>query len=488
MPTTLTQKNRAASISTPLGADVLVLKSVAGTEEIGRLFHYDLELLSEDDNIDFDKIIGQNVTISFVVADGEKRYLNGFISRFVQIGPEGDYARYQATMVPWLWFLTRTADCRVFQTKPVPDVLEEVFKGHGFDAYERRLSGHYTPWDHCTQYRETDFNFVSRLMEHEGLYYYFKHEDGKHTLVLADSPAAHDDYPGYEKIAFRPPSKADAAAEYIRDWIIDKELLTGAYAHTEYNFQTPKTDLKTSAQISRSYAQSNLEVFDYPGEYEEYDHGEEYAKIRIQEIQVRYETLHGQTDARGICAGCTFTLTDYDRDDQNRKYLVVSANHSIHEDLFESGGGAGGPFYQCSFTAIDATVQFRSPRVTPRSVIQGVQTAIVTGPAGEDDIYVDKYGRVKIQFYWDRYGKHDENSSCWVRVSQAWTGKNWGHIANPHIAEEVIVAFLEGDPDRPIIVGRVYNEDHMPPYPLPAGKSIIGAKTSTVKTPPKPKH
>jgi type VI secretion system secreted protein VgrG len=205
--------------------------------------------------------------------------------------------------------------------------------------------------------------------------------------------------------------------------------------------------------------------------------------MRIQELQSRYEILEGEADARGICAGSTFTLQDYPRADQNKKYLFVSTHHSAHAGSFESepGGGKEQPAYHCSFTAFDTAEIFRPQRTTSKPLIHGVQTAIVTGPAGQE-IYVDKYGRVKLQFHWDRYGKYDENSSCWVRVSQVWTGKNWGHIANPHVGEEVIVSFLEGEPDQPMIVGRLYNAEHMPPYPLPQGAAIIGAKSQSTKT------
>ena len=466
----ITQKNRAASINTPLGSDTLVLKSLKGGEELARLFQFELELVSEDYDIDFDKIIGEKVTISLNIGDNDTRYFNGYISHFVQTGPEGGYAQYQATVVPWLWFLTRTSDCRIFQNKTIPDILEEVFKGNKFDAYERRLSGKYTPWDYCVQYRETDFNFVSRLMEQEGIYYYFKHENGKHTLVLADSPSAHDAYPGYEEIIFRPPGDVEADGEYIRQWVIHKELRTGVYAHTDFNFEKPKANLRASSDIPRQHAAADLEVFDYPGEYDASGDGEDYAKIRIQELQARHETLYGQTDARGICSGFTFTMKEYERKDQNRKYLVVSANHSIQVDVFESGGDAEDAFYECSFSAIDATVPYRPARITPKPIVQGPQTAIIVGPSGET-IYTDKYGRVKVQFHWDRHGKSDANSSCWIRVSQNWGGKNWGGSFIPHVGQEVIVSFLEGDPDQPIITGRVYNADQMPPLDLPANKT-----------------
>jgi type VI secretion system secreted protein VgrG len=478
----LTQKHRKAAIGTPLGDDVLVLKSFIGVEELGRLFQFNLVLLSEKDDIKFDDIIGQNVTVRLELADKKTRYFNGYVNRFVQVAPFNRFACYHATVVPWFWFLTQTADCRIFQNKTVPDIIEEVFKGHGFDNYQRSLSGSYESWEYCVQYRETDFQFVSRLMEQEGIYYFFKHENGKHTLVLADSKSAHEPFPGYEEISYRPPDRATSDFEHIRDWTIEKQLVTGVYSHTDFDFKKPKTSLLSNSSVSRDYAASNFEVFDYPGEYIKPAEGENLAKIRIQELQSRYEVMRGESDARGICSGYNFTLKDFGRADQNRKYLVLAVQHKIEPDVFASAGGDGGetPLYHASFSAIDAETPFRTARTTMKPIVQGPQTAIVVGPKGEE-IYTDKYGRVKVMFHWDRYAKADENSSCWIRVSQSWAGKNWGALYLPRIGQEVIVEFLEGDPDRPIITGRVYNDAVMPPYALPDNKTMSTTKSLSSK-------
>jgi type VI secretion system secreted protein VgrG len=302
-------------------------------------------------------------------------------------------------------------------------------------------------------------------------------------MVLADSPSAHVPNPGYEKIAYRPSASHGQNIENILDWGISKELQPCTYTQTDYNFETPSQSLLTQSQIKRNYGFADMEVFDYPGDYTVKDDGTRSAKVRIQELQVHYETLEGEADSRGICAGSTFTLQDHPRTDQARKYLIKSTRLSAHAGEFETdgGGSGGGSTFHCSFTAFDASETFRPERLTPRPAIHGIQTATVTGPSGQE-IYVDKYGCVKLQFHWDRYGTSDENSSCWVRVSQVWTGKNWGHIANPHVGEEVIVAFLEGEPDEPIVVGRLYNAEHMPPYPLPQGAAIIGAKSQSTGT------
>ncbi len=478
----LKQQSREVAITTPLGADVLVLQNLHAREEFSHLFQFDLELLSEDPAVRFEDIIGQDVTVRLRLSGDKARFFHGFISQFTQLAPVNRYPRYRAVMVPWVWFLTRSADCQIFQKKTVPQIIEDVFRKHGFDAYELKLTDTYEPREYCVQYRETAFDFVSRLMEEEGIYYFFKHENGKHTLVLADASSAHQAFEGYAEIAFRPPDDTSKSGEHIRDWIINKEVLTGRYAHTDYNFEMPKTNLEARSEIIREHAEASAEKFDYPGDYQKHNLGDRYARIRIQEIQARQETLHGDSNARGVCVGYTFTLKDHPRPDQKREYLILSTTHTIQSDLYDSAGGAGLgiPVYRCSFSVVPATVKFRPARITPKTMVRGPQTAVVVGPAGEE-IYTDKYGRVKVMFHWDRYAKADENSSCWIRVSHEWAGKNWGALYLPRIGQEVIVDFLEGDPDRPIITGRVYNANAMPPYDLPAEKTKSTLKSNSSK-------
>jgi type VI secretion system secreted protein VgrG len=474
----LTQANRFIGLETPLGGDVLAVRNASCREEISRLFQIELDIVSTEGTVTFEDIIGESVTLRLNAGKDQKRYFNGIVSRFVQTKNEGRYAHYRATVVPWLWLLTRTSDCRIFQKKSIPDIIEEVFKAHGFDQYTLSLSGSYQPWDYCVQYRETDFNFVSRLMEQEGMYYFFEHEDGKHTLVLADSPSAHCPNSGYETVIYRPPTDNHPFdRECVTDWVLEKQLRPGAYALNDFNFEKPKVSLLAKSTIDRSHAAAAFEVYDYPGEYEEHGEGESYTKVRIQELQADHETCHAQGTARGLCPGFLFTLQDHPRDDQNREYLITSVSCQMDAGDFESS--ADNEFFACNFTAIDCTTPFRPARTTPKPLIQGPQTAIVVGPAGEE-IHTEAQARVKVQFHWDRYGKKDENSSCWVRVSQPWAGKGWGSMATPRIGQEVIVEFLEGDPDRPIITGRVYNADQPPPYA--GGQGVVsGLKSNTHK-------
>jgi type VI secretion system secreted protein VgrG len=476
----LTQRSRLLAINTALGPDVLVLRSIAMREQISRLFEIDADLSSENGAIDFDKVVGHNATVRLELANKATRYFNGFVSRFVQVGNKDGYAHYRATLVPWLWFLTRTADCRIFQEKKIPEIIEEVFKGHGFTDYQLKLSGNYEKWEYCVQYRETDFNFVSRLMEQAGIYYFFSHENGKHLLVLADSASAHNAFPGYEEIVFSELDKGAAPRERVTDWTMEKEVQTGAYALNDFDFKKPKASLRSSSSVSRQHGASQFEIYDYPGEYVENGEGGRLAKVRIEELQAQHDIRHGQASALGLASGNTFKLKNHPRVDQNKEYLVTRVRLAIDAGEFGSGGGGEGDFFSCDFSVIEKAQPYRALRLTPKPIVQGLQTAIVVGPKGEE-IYTDKFGRVKVQFHWDRYAKADENSSCWIRVSQGWAGKQWGAIYIPRIGQEVIVEFLEGDPDRPLITGRVYNGEAMPPYDLPAEKTKSTLKSNSSK-------
>jgi type VI secretion system secreted protein VgrG len=489
------QAERTAEVTSPLGDDVLLLRRLEATEEMGRLFEYELELLSEDHAILLDDVVGQPVTIRVNVLGDEPRYLNGYVSRFGHIGAVGTYSLYRATLRPWLWFLTRTSDCRIFQDMSVPEIVKEVCSENGFSDIEDLLSETYRKWVYCVQYRETDFNFLSRLMEQEGIYYYFKHENGKHTMVLADDHSSHERCPGYEEVPFYAEQQEDPdEVEHIHEWTVEQEFQSCVYALCDYDFERPRADMKVQTKTPREHPLSEMEIFDYPGQYcepgskaEQFsagdfrDSGEMYARSRVHELQSRYERATGRGNARGLFAGGLFELTDCPRGDQNREYLIVSSTLELEVSAYESGVGgdaAGKASYSCELEAIDAKQLFRPLRVTPKPVVQGPQTAIVVGPSGEE-IWTDQYGRVKVQFHWDRYGEANENSSCWVRVAQIAAGKGWGGIQIPRIGHEVIVEFLEGDPDRPIITGSVYNGDAKPPFALPDGGMVGGIKSNS---------
>lgn len=478
----ITQQHRFIAVGTPLGEDVLLLRNFSYSESLSSLFAMELDLVREKADVKFSDIIGQNVTVRLRMGKDKERYFNGYVSRFSCVGHEEGFARYNATVVPWLWFLTQTSDCRIFQDKTVPQIIEEVFSDPEYagivDVDKKGLSRKdYRQWEYCVQYRETDLNFVSRLMEQEGIYYYWKHENGGHTMVLADDPSVHEPYPNYESIPYYPPTEELRKEEHVFQWDVEQEVRPRVYTHTDFNFKTPRTDLKASRKWKPPHVSPELEIFDYPGEYTNADEGGAYARTRIEEIQREYETLRGETTARGISPGFTFKLTNHPSQEQQRNYLVTRVSLSATSSGFYSGE-TGEEDFSCSFTAIDASKPYRHPRTTPKPSIAGPQTAIVTGPKGQE-IWPDEYARVKVQFHWDRYGKSDENSSCWIRVAQLWAGKSWGGMAIPRIGQEVIVEFLEGDPDQPIITGRVYNAQCMPPYGLPGKKVVSGMKSNS---------
>ncbi len=480
-----TQQNRFLSLDTALGPNKLLLRSFTGREAISQLFRFDLDMLSEDFNIDFDKVIGSKMTIGLQLSDGiSRRYFHGIVSRFVQLPQDGRLAHYTAEVVPHLWLLTRTTDCLIFQNKSVPDIIEEIFKKYDLKDYELQLQGTYQPWEYCVQYRETACNFVMRLMEQEGIFFFFKHEKDKHILVLADSPSASKPCPDQEEFRYYPEYGHESShdEDVVMSWQMEQEMRPGKYAVTDYNFETPSTSLMANVDsLIKQGGNTKYEVYDYPGEYEKRNQGDTQVRVRMEEEEVLHTVISGGGTGRAFVSGFRFVLSRHQRPDQNGTYLITSIEHSAHEGGLYSGvGSVEGASYENTFNCIPHSIPYRPQRLTPKPLIQGTQTAVVTGPSGEE-IYTDKYGRVKIQFHWDRVGKRDENSSCWIRVSHPWAGKGWGAISIPRIGQEVVVDFLEGDPDRPIITGRVYNAGQMPPWGLPGGKVISGIKSDSTK-------
>lgn len=477
-----TQENRLMAITTPLGKDVLLLESIQGSEGISRLFSFELNMLSDNHSVAFDSIVGKSATISVVLPSGKKRFFNGIISRFVQgagggtSGLDARFTHYRATLVPWLWLLTRTANCKIFQKMTAPEIVEKIFNDRGFADFTLKLKGTYPKRDYCVQYRETDFNFVSRLLEEEGICYYFEHVDGKHTLIIGDSPQAHTPCPDQETARF----KMTIGGVYDYDVISGiermQEIRPAKYTLNDYNFETPNTGLKSEVPSQYHLGPGVREIYDYPGFYSTKSDGDKLSNVRMEEEESQITTIIGTGSCRAFTTGFKFTLKNFYRPDMtDQSFLLTAIQHhaqqGFHQDsVFDYGN---------RFTCIPANVPYRPPRVTPKPIVQGAQTAIVVGPAGEE-IYVDKHGRVKVQFHWDRIGKKNEESSCWVRVSQLWAGAGWGAMFIPRIDQEVIVDFLEGDPDRPIITGRVYHGTNTPPYPLPGEmtKSTIKSNSS----------
>ena len=463
-------------ITTPLGPDVLLFHTMHAREELSRVGECRLDLLSLKSDIKLDDILGKSVTIKLALQDDSTRYFNGFVTRFSAGGSYGRYRCYYATVHPWLWFLSRTADCRIFQDKTVPEIVKIVLGEHPTNSFKESLTGSYAKWDYCVQYRETDLNFVCRLLEQEGIYFYFTHADGKHTMVLTDSYSGHKAFQKKAVPFIAPEDLARKDIEHVDALTLTREMQPTVYVHDDYDFERPSVDLKTQKTVSRSYANSAAEIYDYPGEYTQKADGDHLASARIDELAAQFETVQGASNVKAMSVGSLFTLEKSPRADQNIEHLVVAASYDLQYSDYEAMPDRGGAEYRCGFIAMSSKQQFRPKRVTPKPFVQGPQTAVVVGPGGEE-IYTDKYSRVKVMFHWDRLGKKDENSSCWMRVSQPWAGKNWGAVAIPRMGQEVIVDFLEGDPDQPIITGCVYNAEQMPPYDLPANKTQTGIKS-----------
>lgn len=385
--------------------------------------------------------------------------------------------RYSASLGPWLWFLTRSATSKVYCDKSYREIIEDVFaRWSALKSYRGNLEGVTERREFLVQYRESDFNFVSRLAEQAGLYYYFVHENGKHTLVLVDRAGKHDVTPGMAKLDYLPTSRDSASVSH---WLSSAQIQSGAYAIDDFNPTKPKMALLKVAAKERAHVNAGFEIYDYPGEYIDVEWGKKYAAIRMEELYCRFETISFHTEQRTVQVGFKFRLANHAVAAQNREYLVVSHRFAATNNLAASGSGGGGS-YSCEASVIPADTQYRAARLAPKPCISGPQTALVVGPDAEE-IHTDAMGRIKVRFHWDRYAKGKDSDSCWIRVSQPIAGKGWGSLHLPRIGHEVVVAFLEGDPDRPLVVGSVSNGEAPPPYKLPDQKTRTGLLTRTYK-------
>jgi type VI secretion system secreted protein VgrG len=470
---------RMMELTTPVGKDLL-FRAFRGREELGRPSEFELSALSTRSDIKASDLLGKKITVKLERVKGGHRYFNGHVTRVAQGQTIGRYYEYRMTVRSWLWFLTRTSDCRIFQDKTAPDIIKEVFQDHSMAVFDDGLTGTYAKREYCVQYRETDFNFVSRLMEEEGIYYYFEHSDGKHTLKLVDSDSGHKKLEGKSSIAYHLPGRSlHGDEEFIQLFRQDQRIQPGNVAMRSFDFAKPKADLGVKSKNVEQHESADYEIYDYEGDYVETDSGDHYARVRIDELHSEFDLAEAECNVREIAVGHLFTLTNAPRQDQEKDYLIVKAEYDLQNNTYETNTDEDA-IYHCAMTVLQSRQQFRPARITPRPRMGGPQTAVVVGPSG-DEIYCDKYGRVKVQFHWDRYGKKDQNSSCWIRVSNPWAGANWGGIAIPRMGQEVVVDFLEGDPDQPIITGRVYNADQMPPYALPANMTQTGIKSRSSK-------
>lgn len=454
-----------------------------GNEGLSQLFRFALELASDDPAIDFGTVVGQPGRLTLYGDHGE-RYVNGMVSRFEQSGDRGRFTIYHAELVPHLWLLAFRHRSRIFATPmqplSVPDIIKKVLEEAGLssDRYRFVLQNQYEPREYCVQYRESELNFVSRLMEEEGIFYFFEHSAEGHVLVMADGAAAHAPIADPATVIFHESMGAVPTEEYVFDYRYTEEVRPGAVVLRDFDFKRPSLTLHSTAQADK---RPELEIYDYPGEYIAPDRGTHLARMRLEAFQVPRQGGRGTSVCRRFVPGYRFTLAQHSRATFNQEYVLTRVSHTAAQpQVLEAWSTEEGATYANDFTCLPVSVPFRPPMVTPKPIVKGSQTAIVVGPQGEE-IYTDEHGRVKVQFHWDREGQYDEKSSCWIRVSQGWAGAAWGGMHLPRIGQEVIVDFLEGDPDCPLITGRVYNGESPPPYKLPDEKTKSTLKSYSSK-------
>ncbi|WP_434525900.1 type VI secretion system Vgr family protein [Photorhabdus asymbiotica] len=468
-------------------SDKLRFRKLTGSESLSQLYQFKVEFLCPCNDLDMKSLLGKSMSLEIPLIQGGSRFLHGNITRIEYAGhylQEGRDKLYIFTLHPSLWYLTQNRDCHIWQGQSVPDIIAGLLAKYNINI-ENRLSSHYRQWEYCVQYQESDFDFISRLMEHEGIYYYFSHQKEGHTLILADSPNAHrpfnDAYAQIDYLAAQP-GVVDHQ-EGITCWNTAQEITPRVYTLDDYDFRKPRAHLLEVCRNPASFAANKADVFEWPGRYIDNQHGQFYAQIRQQAFKAQQQQMYGNTTACGVAPGSTFTLKNSPFPADSDAFLVTHVEYELYDctlhDELDQGNQDKGPF-QATFRAVPADIVWRPQRITPWPKTCGPQTAEVTGPAGES-IWTDKYGRVKLKFRWDRYSQPDDRSSCWVRVSSSWAGWKYGSLQIPRIGEEVVVDFINGDPDRPLVTGRVYNEECMPPWQLPDDATRMGFMSRSKK-------
>ena len=475
----LSQSTRVGSFKCDLGDNALVILRFEGSEGLSQLFEYRLDVISEDHNINFDKILGTNCTLSIVSNhENVKRYFSGVLVEAqwtgrIRNGDGEDLSNYRLVLRPWFWLLSRTKNCRIFSQKSVPDIINDVFEKHSFAQSHNELKlnpSSYQPLEYCVQYNETDYAFISRLMEEYGIYYFFEHSDSDHKLVLVDGNGALTDKAGgarldYYQNGLRAPVRGDA----LNNIVLGRRFRSGKFAFKDYDYKKPTADLEAEKETDEHYANAALEIYHYPGRYEEKSDGTSLAGIALEAEQSLDRNVLADGDAVTCCPGQLMNLVGHSEASVNKEYVTLQANHVFYSNGYISGMGNGVESYSGSYLFRPKDLPYRAAMQTPKPLIYGPQTALVVSE-------VDKQCRIKVQFYWDR----EKSESRYVRIAHGWSGNKWGDIKIPRVGMEVIVEFLNGDPDHPLVTGTVYNGDNVAPYELPSDKSISGVKSDTI--------
>ena len=474
MSPSLQQKHRYAELDTPAGKDEFVLVSFECDEGLSQLFEYRVDVLTRKSSFNFDDLIGLNCTITYHTLGDEKRYFDGILTQTQWLGKKiaDDYA-CRFVLRPWLWLLSFRRNCLIFHEKTAPQIISEIFGAHGFAKFTNKLQRNYPVLEYCVQYRESDMAFVCRLMEEHGISYYFEHSQGEHNLILSDETMSYETISGGSR-SFNPegPDRF-SEKETFDDWRLQRQFTTGKVKLHDYNFKMPSADMKAEKTGDAQFENGQLEIYDYPGRYAERSTGVEYATARLD----RERAFDGHYEATGNCVSCfpgvLVTLEGHPDSEQNEEYLVLRCFHSYEDQHYRSTGAvAEGERYKGRYELVRSNRPYVPPMVTPRPFIRGPQTAKVVG---DGEIHVDKFGRIRVRFHWDA----KEDQSMWSRVAQVWSGPTWGGMYIPRVGMEVVVQFLEGDPDQPLVIGTVYNKDNMPPFTLPDDKTIAGVKSNS---------
>jgi type VI secretion system secreted protein VgrG len=462
-------------VKTPEGS--FSLSQFRGIERLSAPFEYTLLMTSTTRDINFNALMGQSATVSLTVGS-ETRTFQGIIGHFEQddtpFTPLNFQTNYRAILYPKLWLLNFSGQCRIFQNKSALDIIKSVLDEHEVPYSNQVTSAGMSPLEYCVQYNETDFAFISRLMEKEGIFYFFQQNQTSHMLVLADSPTAHAPCPSAVTASFHDAAAQDQFLLKVSSCLVTQRIVPKDTVLKSYNYLTPQTPLKAPA-TGQPYAGGGT-ITRYEQIYQQQNQGDTLAKTSLQALEYPYKMVRGLSTVPFFLAGYKFTLKDHPREDANLDYVLYEVIHEIRLNP----EGRKEHLYENTYTAFPSTVPFKAPQITPKPHIFGTQTAKVTGKEGEE-IYTEEYGRIKVKFHWDPSEKEDESTSCWIRVATLWSGTNWGTLFTPRVGQEVVVSFIDGDPDKPLIVGSVYNGDHKPPYlPSEPTKSTIKSQSSKV--------
>lgn len=467
------------SIITPIKGDVLVLRQAKFIEELGKSFSIEVELFSSDEAINFEELLGKTMTIS-METQAKSRYFNGIVTGFCQRENVKRNAVYVATLRPWLWLLSLSQQCRIFQQKSYPEIIKAVFIESGFTDFEDKLTSKYPKQEYFVQFNESDLDFVTRIMQQEGIFFTFEHSKNKHTLLLHDDNARLLDIGKAPYIEHENNSK-HTGLEGITFWETRQQVKSGGFTLSSFDFKLPTKNLRVTSKDPKVKSASALQKYAFEGHYNQRQDGENYSKLLMEQENVSYSQTHFSGNQRALSCGIKFQLNGHVRDDQNVQYVITRYECLIRSnELIKDKDLDNHTMYEFSATAIPATMRFRPAKSIPEPTMRGPQTATVVGK-NKEEIWTDKYGRIKVKFHWDERSKGDESSSCWIRVSQSMSGKNWGSIYIPRVGQEVLVDFMQGDPNQPIVIGCVYNGSNLPPYTLPNHATLSGFRSRSTE-------